>query len=119
MPSRRCPRAPAFEQKTSWWSAPRSQVSGSQFAWPANSSSLLFSCTGVNSFAHLALQRLSEGILPYFMEGDSIHRNFFDTAVIKLIAFPQEIRSRLRIGNNANHPAGRAHDSINHQCHDL
>src|SRR5712672_731333 len=112
MPSRRFPRAPAFEQKTSWWSAPRSQVSGSQFAWPANSSSLLFSFTGVNSFAHLALQRFSEGILPNFMQGDSIHRKFLDAAVIKLIAFTQEMRPRLRIGNHVNHPAGRAHDSV-------
>src|SRR5260221_13807525 len=112
MPPRLRRQAPAFEQRMGWSPTPRSQVSGSQFAWPANSSSLLFSCTGVNSFAHLALQRLSEGILPNFMEGHSIHRNFFDPAVIKLIAFPQEIRSRLRVGNHGNHPAGRAHDSI-------
>src|SRR4029077_18017017 len=119
MPSRRRPQAPAFERRTSWSSAPRSQLSGSQFAWPANSSSLLFSCTGVNSFTHFALHGFPESVLPDFMEGDSIHGNFFHPAVIKLIAFPQEISPRLRVGNHGNHPVGRAHDSIKPQRADL
>jgi hypothetical protein len=82
MPPRLRRQAPAFEQRMGWSPTPRSQVSGSQFAWPANSSSLLFSCTGVNSFVHLALHGFPERVLPYFVEGHSIHGNLFDAAVI-------------------------------------
>src|ERR1700741_1105849 len=112
MPSRWRRQAPAFERRMGCWTTPRSQVSGSQFAWPANSSSLLFSCTGVNSFVHLALRGLSESVFPDFMERHPIHGNLFHTTVIELVAFSQEIGARLGIGNHRDHPIGRSHDSI-------
>src|ERR1700719_4496311 len=100
-------QGPLVERAMGCSTTPRSQLSGSQFAWPANSSSLLFSCTGVNSFVHLALHGLSEGVFPYFVERHSIHGNFFDTTVIQLIAFSQKISPRLRIGNHRDHPRWR------------
>src|ERR1700741_782592 len=112
MPSRWRRQAPAFERRMGCWTTPRSQVSGSQFAWPANSSSLLFSCTGVNSLIHLALHRFSEGVFSDFMEGHSVHGNFLDAAVIQLIAFPQKICPRLRVGYHGDHPIGSAHNSV-------
>src|SRR5712664_2786024 len=119
MPSRLRRQVPAFEPRTGWSPAPRSQVSGSQFAWPANSSSLLFSCTGVNSFIHLALHRFSEGVFSDFVEGHSVHSNLLDAAVIQLIPFAQKIRPRLRVGDHGDHPVGSSHDSIQPQRVDL
>src|SRR5260370_8376024 len=104
MPSRLRRQALGFEPRTGWSPAPRSQVSGSQFAWPANSSSLLFSCTGVNSFIHLALHRFSEGVLSNFMEGHSVHGNLLVAPVLQLIAFPQKLCPPLRVGYHADHP---------------
>src|ERR1700682_6097039 len=98
---------------------PRSQISGSQFAWPANSSSLLFSCTGVNSFVHLAFHRLSKGVFSDLMEGHAVHSNFLHAAVIQLVAFPQKVGSRLRIGNHGDHAAGGAHDTVQPQSAEL
>src|ERR1700756_4218299 len=115
MPSRSRRQAPAFERRMGCSTTPRSQVSGSQFAWPANSSSLLFSCTGVNSFVHLTLHGLSESVFPDFMERHSIHGNFFDTTVIELVAFSQKESARLRIGNHGDHPVGCSHNSIQPQ----
>src|ERR1700682_6370982 len=105
MPSRLRRRAPALERRAGWSPPPRSQVSGSQFAWPANSSSLLFSCTGVNSLVHLAFHRLSKCVFSDFMEGHAVHGNFFHATVIQLIAFAQKVGSRLRIGNYRDHSA--------------
>src|SRR5260370_34872776 len=115
MPARLRRQALGFEPRTGWSPAPRSQVSGSQFAWPANSSSLLFSCTGVNSFIHLALHRFSEGVLSNFMEAHSVHGNLLDAAVIQLIAFPQKICPHLRVGCHGDHPMGSAHNSVQTQ----
>src|ERR1700692_2297072 len=105
-------RAPAFERRTGWLPVPRSQISGSQFERLANSSSLLFSCTGVNSFVHLALHRLSESVLPNFVERHSIHSDLFNAAIEQLVTVSQKIRSRLRVRHHCNHSAGRAHDSV-------
>src|ERR1700758_2488315 len=115
MPSRSRRQAPAFERRMGCWTTPRSQVSGSQFGWPANSSSLLFSCTGVNSLIHLALHGLSESVFPDFMERHSIHGNFFDTTVIELVAFSQKVGARLRIRNHGDHPIGCSHNSVQPQ----
>src|SRR5713226_4030341 len=80
------------------------QGSGSHAEGPANSSSLLFSWTGVNSFVHLAFHGLSESIFSFFMEGNAIHRNLFHAAVIQPVAFAQEIGARLRIRNHKRAP---------------
>src|SRR4029077_13245490 len=109
------PQALAFEQRTGWSPAPHSLVSGSQFAWPANSSSLLFSCTGVNSLVHLAFDRLSKCVFSDFMEGHAVHGNFFHAAVIQLVAFAQKVGSRLRIGDYGDHSARRADDTVQPQ----
>src|ERR1700676_5715026 len=96
MPSRSRWQTRSFEPRTDCSTTPRSQISGSQFAWPANSSSLLFSCTGVNSFVHLTFHRLSKSVFSDFMEGHAVHGDFFHAAVIQLITFPQKVSSRLR-----------------------
>src|SRR5260370_21350388 len=110
MPSRLRRQALGFEPRTGWSPAPRSQVSGSQFAWPANSSSLHFSCTGVNSFIHLPLHLFSEGVLSNFMEGHSVHGNLLDAPAIHLIAFPQKTCPRLRVAYPSAHPIRSAHN---------
>src|SRR5260370_23768513 len=95
------------------------QGSGSHAEWPANSSSLLFSWTGVNSFIHLAFHGLPESIFSFFMEGNAIHRNLFHAAVIQTVAFAQEIRARLWIRNHRDHPVRRSHDAVKTQRADL
>src|SRR5882762_6698759 len=95
------------------------QGSGSHAEGPANSSSLLFSWTGVNSFIYLVLDGLPEGIFSLFMEGNAIHRNLFYAAVIQTIAFTQEVRARLRVRNHRDHPIRRAHDAVKTQRADL
>src|SRR5713101_3666298 len=91
------------------------QGSGSHAEGPANSSSLLFSWTGVNSLINLAFDGLSEGIFSLFMEGNAIHRNLFHAAVIQTVAFTQEIGARLRVGNHRDHPVRRTHDAVKTQ----
>src|SRR3979490_3018244 len=95
------------------------QGSGSHAEGPANSSSLLFSWTGVNSFIYLVLDGLAEGIFSFFMEGNAVHRNLFHAAVIQAVAFTQEVGSRLRIRNHRDHPVRRPHDAIKTQRADL
>src|SRR5712692_2242047 len=95
------------------------QGSGSYAEGPANSSSLLFSVTGVNSLINLAFDGLSEGIFSLFMEGNAIHRNLFHAAVIQTVAFTQEIGARLRIGNHRDHPARRTYEAVKTQRADL
>src|SRR4029077_17171556 len=99
------------------WLSPR--ISGSQFERPAGSSSLLFSCTGVDSLIYLAFHGLAESVLAQFMERNSIHGNLFHATVVELIAFAQEVGARLRIGNHRDHSVRRADDSIQPQRADL
>src|SRR5260370_5031617 len=95
------------------------QGSDSHAEGPANSSSLLFSWTGVDSFIHLAFDGFPEGIFSFFMEGNAIHRNLFHAAVIQTVAFTKEICSRLRIRNHRDHSIRRTHDAVKTQCADL
>src|SRR5580658_1863182 len=105
-------QAPGSERASGLRPVPRSRASGSRTERRANSSSLLFSCTGVNSLVHLAFHGLSKGILAHFMERNAIHRNLFHASVVQLIAFPEKISARLRIGDYRDHAAGRAHNTV-------
>src|SRR5260370_35340850 len=89
--------------------------SGSHAEGPANSSSLLFSWTGVNSFIHLAFDGLPKSIFAFFMEGNTVHRNLFHASVIKPVALAQEVRARLRIRNHGDHSIRRAHNPFEPQ----
>src|SRR5271168_4405262 len=91
---------------------PCSRGSGSQTERPANWSSLLFSCGGVNFLVYLAFHGLAEGIFAFFMEGNAIHRNLFYISVEKLVAFAQKVGARLRVGDHCDHAVRRAHDAI-------
>src|SRR3989442_158097 len=75
-------RAPASEQVPHSPPATCSQGSGSHAEGPANSSSLLFSWTGVNSLVHLAFHGFTESVFPFLVEGDAIHADLLHTAVI-------------------------------------
>src|SRR6267154_487644 len=105
-------RPPASAQALDSRSTPRLQGSGSHAVGPANSSSLLFSWTGVKSFIYLVLDGLPEGIFSFFMEGNAIHRYLFYTAVIQTVAITQEIRTRSRIRYNLDHSVRRAHNAV-------
>src|SRR4029077_10250284 len=95
------------------WLSPR--ISGSQFERPAGSSSLLFSCTGVDSLIYLAFHGLAESVLAQFMERNSIHGNLFHATVVELVAFAKEVGARLRVGNHRDHAVRRANDSVEAQ----
>src|SRR5882762_5213108 len=82
---------------------------------PANSSSLLFSWTGVNSLIYLVLNGFPEGIFAFFMEGNAVHRNLFHAAVIKVVAFTQEVRSRLRVRNHRDKSVRPFHQAVQPQ----
>src|SRR5437879_9106447 len=98
---------------------PRLQGSGSHAVGPANSSSLLFSWTGVNSFIYLVLDGFPEGIVSFFMEGNAVHRNLFHAAIVQTVSFTQKISARLGIRNHRNHPIRRADDAVKAQRADL
>src|SRR5436305_10414947 len=83
--------------------SPGSLISGSRSLGPANSSSLLFSCTRIKSFANLPFDRLAERIFAFFMEGHAFHRNLVHLAVIQLIALAQEISPLRRVRYYGNH----------------
>src|SRR5215467_14732576 len=95
--------APASGRTTGPYRAPLPRGSGSQFESPAGWSSLLFSCTGVNSLVYLAFDWLPESVLADFMERHAIHRDLFHPAVIQLIAFAQKVGAGLRFGDHGNH----------------
>src|SRR5271169_2451120 len=90
-------RAPASAQAPDWQRPPCLQGSGSHAVGPANSSSLLFSWTGVNSFIYLMLDGFPEGVFAFFMEGNAIHRNLFHAAVTQPGTFLKEICPARRI----------------------
>src|SRR5215475_11824319 len=85
---------------------------GSHSERPASSSSLLFSCGRIKSFAHLPFDRLAERVLTFFMEGDAFHRNFFDGSVVEFVAFTQEVGTLLRVLDHGNHAVGGANNSV-------
>src|SRR5271168_916252 len=95
--------APASERASGLRPALRSRGSGSRTERRANSSSLLFSCTGVNSLVYLAFHGFAKRVFPDFMERNAIHRNLFHASVVELIAFPEEIGARLRVSDHGNH----------------
>src|SRR5580692_12469800 len=105
-------QAPASEPASGLRPKLRSRGSGSRTERRANSSSLLFSCTGVNSFVHLAFHGLAKRIFPDFMERNAIHRNLFHASVVQLIAFTEKIGARLRIGYHGNHAVRRLHNAV-------
>src|SRR6185436_10003075 len=49
------------------------------------------------------------------MEGHAVHSDLIYATVIELIAFPQEVRPRLRIRNHCDHSVRRTHDAIQSQ----
>src|SRR5439155_8064498 len=108
-------RTPAIVAAEAPCHTPGLQGSGSHFVGPANSSSLLFSCTRIKSLVHLPFDRLAERVLAFFMEGHAFHRNLFDLAVIQLVAFAQKIRPLLRISHYCDHSVGGFHDSVQMQ----
>src|SRR5580692_9010873 len=112
-------QAPASEPAAGLRPALRSKGSGSHPERRANSSSLLFSCTGVNSLVYLAFHGLAKCIFPDFMERNAIHRNLFHAAVIQLIALAEKISARLRISYHGNHAVRRFHDAVEPQRADL
>src|SRR5262249_30824896 len=118
MPSRTRRRAPASVRTTGSRATPP-RLSGSQFERPAGSSSLLFSCTGVDSLLYLAFHWLAERVFAQFVERNSVHVNLVDATVVKLIALAQEVRARLRIRDDGDHPRGRADDAIEPERADL
>src|SRR5271163_1417753 len=111
--------APASERAAGLRPALRSRGSGSRTERRANSSSLLFSCTGVNSLVDLALHGLAERIFAHFMERNAIHRNLFHATVVKLIALAEEIGPSLRIGDHRDHAAGSSDNAVEPQRADL
>src|SRR5271168_4035876 len=111
--------APASERAAGLRPALRSRGSGSRTERRANSSSLLFSCTGVNSFIHLAFHGLAKRIFPDLMERNAIHRNLFHASVVQLIAFTEKIGARLWVGYHGNHAARRLNDTVQPQRADL
>src|SRR5258708_14120490 len=108
-------RAPDRERSPGFRPAPRSLLSGSHTGRPASSSSLLFSCTGVNSLVHLTFHWFPERIFPDFVERHAVHGNLFHSPVVQLIPFAQEIRPRLRIRHHRDHPVRCSHNSIQPQ----
>src|SRR5258708_21793261 len=102
-------RSPGFRQ------APGSLLSGSHTGRPASSSSLLCSCTGVNSLVHLTFHWFPERIFPDFVERHAVHGNLFHSPVVQLIPFAQEIRPRLRIRHDSDHPVRCSDNSIQPQ----
>src|SRR5258708_17916894 len=98
---------------------PRLQGSGSHAVGPANSSSLLFSWTGVNSFIYLVLDGFPEGIFSFFMEGNAVHINLFHAAIVQTVTFTQKISARLPMTNHRTHPTRRADYAIKAQRADL
>src|SRR6266853_4973249 len=112
-------RAPASAQTVGCSPAPRLQGSGSHAVGPANSSSLLFSWTGVNSFINLVFDGFPEGIFSFFMEGNAVHRNLFHAAVVQTVSLTQKISARLRIRNHSDHPVRRADNAVKPQRADL
>src|SRR5271163_181731 len=107
--------APASEPATGLRPLLRSRGSGSHTERRANSSSLLFSCTGVNSLVYLAFHGLAKCIFPDFMERNAIHRNLFHAAVVQLVALTEEIGSSLWVGHHGDHAVGGLHDPVQPQ----
>src|ERR1700722_15581491 len=105
-------RAPASERASGLRPSLRSRASGSRTERRANSSSLLFSCTGVNSLVYLAFHGLAKRIFPDLMERNAIHRNLFHSSVVQLIAFTEKIGPRLRVRHHGNHAVRRPHDAV-------
>src|SRR5258708_11668218 len=97
-------RPPASAQALDSRSTPRLQGSGSHAVGPANSSSLLFSWTGVNSLIYLVLDVFPEVIFSFFMEGNAVHRNLFHAAIVQTVPLTQKISARLRIRKHRDHP---------------
>src|SRR5271156_1302172 len=108
-------RAPASARAMGLRSSPRSKGSGSRTERRANSSSLLFSCTGVNSFVYLAFHGLAKCVFPDFMERNAIHRDLFHAAVVQLVALTEEIGSSLWVGHHGDHAVGGLHDPVQPQ----
>src|SRR5206468_2375022 len=119
MPLPLCRHSPAFAPGMGLPPTPRSQLSGNPFGWPTTWSSLLFSCTGVDSLVHLSLHGFPKRVLADFVEGHSIHGNLFYSPVVQLIAFTQEIGPRLRVRHHRDHPRRRAHNSVQPKRADL
>ena len=53
------------------------------------------------------------------MERNSVHGNLVYATVVKLVAFAEEVRARLRIGNDGDHARRRANDAIETERADL
>src|SRR5580765_906429 len=105
-------QAPASERATGLRPQPRSRGSGSHTERRANSSSLLFSCTGVNSLVYLAFHWFAKRIFSYFVERNAVHRNLLHTSVIQLVAFTEKISPRLRVRHHGYHAVRRLYDSV-------
>src|SRR5690242_15227234 len=105
-------RAPDRERTPGYRPAPRSPLSGNHTGRPASSSSLLISCTGVNSLIDLTFHWFPERIFPDFVERHAVHGNLFHSPVVKLIPFAQEIGPRLWVGHHRDHPVGCPDNSV-------
>src|ERR1700721_2404829 len=108
-------RAPDRERSPGFPLAPRSLLSGSHTGRPASSSSLLFSCTGVNSLVDLTFHWFPERIFPDLVERTPRPFNLFHSPVVQLTPFAQEIGPRLRIRYHGDHPVWCPHNSIQAQ----